>query len=411
MNEQVHAAVDRRAGWTWRPPRLAFPHEQEQRFIAACREARLSHFVRSGAVALFVYNLFLVSDHLMAPDVFEEAVRVRLFYFTPFAAAMLLIASLGRATMLALPPWVTEGAVVFSGLVAAYSLIHILGQSDSDVASLYRAGLVPIIVYGNLVQRFRFREAVVFVLLLLVLYVISSVWYTDPASPYRFLDLPIFLFVFSIGAYTLVVNYRIELEERRRFVRTERAAAARARLEASQRELDAQARRDPLTGVPNRRHLDGFLQQQWAGTGRAVSVLLIDVDHFKLFNDRHGHPAGDQCLRHVAQSLQRAVSPASGLVARWGGEEFMVVLPGVDVRRAQELAEALRAGVYGLALRHEAAPCQRVTISVGVASMVADGDAMALERLLAMADGALYQAKQGGRNTWRTAPGSVGQAG
>lgn len=394
--------------WLWQrwwPSALTFTPEQEQRFVAAFREARLRHFLSSGLAALLAYNLFLMSDHLMVPDVFEHALQVRLLYFTPYGIATLLLVSIGRRLVLSLPNWVTEWAVVLSGLLAAVSLMHILAQSRSDVALLYKAGLVPIIVYGNLVQRFRFREAVVFVLLLLPIYGVGTAAHFDGAHPYRFMEFPLFLFVFSIGAYTLVVNYRIELEERRRFVRTERAIAARLRLESSQRELDAQARRDPLTGVPNRRHLDAYLHQQWAVTGRPVSVLLIDVDHFKLFNDRYGHPAGDQCLRHVAQYLQRSVNPALGLAARWGGEEFVVALPGVDVRRAMGLAQHLCAGVQGLALRHEGAASQRVTISVGAACLPADGDPMALERLLAMADGALYQAKQAGRNTCRAAPG------
>jgi diguanylate cyclase (GGDEF)-like protein len=138
-----------------------------------------------------------------------------------------------------------------------------------------------------------------------------------------------------------------------------------------------------------------------------LSVLLIDVDHFKAFNDRHGHPAGDQCLTLLAQALARTVGPVQGLLARWGGEEFVAVLPHTTVRQAAVVAEGLREAVEALNLRHEAAPLRRVTISVGVATWVADGEPDTLERVLAMADGALYQAKSAGRNCCRMAPGHI----
>lgn len=392
----------------WRLPRLAFAPEQEDRYIRSTREGRLTHFMHSGWIALICYNLFVFSDQLMVPDVFDQAVKVRLLGFTPLALVMLAIGSLCRSWLLRWPDGVTEVFVAGSGVLAALSLVFILTLSESDVALLYRTGLVPILVYGNLVQRFRFRWAVWFTLAVLLVYGLGYTVHAGRESPYDVFELSQFLFVVAIGGYTLVVNYRIELEDRRRFVRAERAAQARARLEASQQELDALSRRDALTGVPNRRHQDEYLAEQWQAArnqGQPLSVMLLDVDHFKAFNDRYGHPAGDQCLQHVAQALLKAVGPVRGLLARWGGEEFVVVLPHTGASGALQVAEKLRTSVETLALRHEVVPAGVVTISVGVATAAVDADPASLERLLSMADGALYQAKAAGRNTVRAAAG------
>jgi len=159
--------------------------------------------------------------------------------------------------------------------------------------------------------------------------------------------------------------------------------------------LDRLARQDGLTGVANRRQFDAVLQAEWnraRRSGRELALLLVDIDHFKAFNDRHGHPAGDRCLQAVAQALQAVAERGSDLVARYGGEEFAVVVPATPVGGVRVLAERLRAAVAGLALEEGT-----VTVSVGAAclhpSVLASPDG-----LLADADAALYAAKRAGRN-------------
>ena len=98
-------------------------------------------------------------------------------------------------------------------------------------------------------------------------------------------------------------------------------------------------------------------------------AALLDVDHFKSFNDRYGHPAGDQCLQHVAQTLSKALGPVRGVLARWGGEEFVAVLPNTGASVAMQVADTLRSAAEGLNLRHDAAPLRFVSISVGVAAL------------------------------------------
>ena len=149
---------------------------------------------------------------------------------------------------------------------------------------------------------------------------------------------------------------------------------------------------DGLTGVPNRRRLDEYLAVVWANCAeqkKPLSLLAIDVDHFKNYNDLHGHVAGDELLKGLVRECLVCLRRTEDLLARYGGEEFVVVLPGADLVVAQSLAQAMRMRVEGSALD--------VTISIGVSSSLPSGDTQ-LGELFARADEALYNAKRGGRN-------------
>jgi len=124
---------------------------------------------------------------------------------------------------------------------------------------------------------------------------------------------------------------------------------------------------------------------------------MIDIDHFKAFNDIYGHREGDECLRNVASMLASALQRAGDFIARYGGEEFAVVLPATDLNHAKNHAETLRLRVDQAALGHEGSPFGRVTISAGVASVIPD-DSLASTVLVEWADRALYAAKDAGRN-------------
>jgi len=157
---------------------------------------------------------------------------------------------------------------------------------------------------------------------------------------------------------------------------------------------------DALTEIPNRRYFDEFLAQEWGRAARddqALSLILIDIDHFKKFNDAYGHQAGDECLKWVAAFLATVARRPGDLVARYGGEEFAVVLPGAGLRGAVKMAEKMRLAVAGMKIEHSASPLGRVTISLGLASRPR-GVRGEPEQLIEAADKALYRAKAGGRN-------------
>jgi diguanylate cyclase (GGDEF)-like protein len=202
---------------------------------------------------------------------------------------------------------------------------------------------------------------------------------------------------------------RLVEETERRRAREEELLRTQAALEQANRELALLASLDGLTGVANRRRFDERLAEEWARAGRAgapLSLLLVDVDHFKRYNDTYGHLDGDACLRRVAQSLAGAGHRAGDLLARYGGEEFVVILPGTGAAGARAAAERMRAAVEGLRLPHATSPISEyVTVSVGAATAepARGGDPAGLVR---RADRALYRAKQGGRNRVAAAPAS-----
>ncbi|WP_319936598.1 GGDEF domain-containing protein, partial [Lichenihabitans sp. Uapishka_5] len=184
--------------------------------------------------------------------------------------------------------------------------------------------------------------------------------------------------------------------------------AAEEKLERLNTELSRVARSDALTGLSNRRHFDEVLDAEWRRAKRdegSLSLLLLDVDRFKAYNDRYGHQEGDACLRAVATTLQDSIRRPGDLVARYGGEEFVIVLPGTDEAGAAQVAERVRVAVEGLALAHDGnMPCGSVvTVSLGCATTrpaEADGETTGL---VATADTRLYEAKRLGRNRIVTA--------
>lgn len=386
-------------------PLLRFDEAQERRFIDSTQDARIQHFMASGVVALAIFNLFLISDWLMAPDTFWLAASLRLLVFTPLSLAVLYVPWRHRAFVKALPARVLEAIVMVNGVGAAVCLTVVLMATDSPYAGMYRCGLLPILVYGTLVQRFRFRFALVFAACVLACHQASR-WLAlgQPAGavPYPEIETPAFLVLVVVAAYTLLMNFRMEKEERHRFQQKERQALLRRELEASQAQMEALSRQDALTGVPNRRCFDEQAQAQWRQherSGERIAVLLVDVDHFKAYNDHHGHPAGDQCLRLVAQELQRVLQEPDAALARWGGEEFIVLLPHADPALAETVAARLCSAVRGLGLRHGGGGVDGVvTISVGAALACPAVDRKQLPAVAGQADEALYRAKRDGRD-------------
>jgi len=165
---------------------------------------------------------------------------------------------------------------------------------------------------------------------------------------------------------------------------------------------------DALTGVANRRAFDERLAAEWRRCGRTglpVALVLVDIDHFKLYNDHYGHQAGDHTLEQVAAAMRRAAGRTQDLVARYGGEEFAILLPQLDGKGAVGVARRLMAELESLNIPHAASPtAPRLTATMGIACMV-PGEHSIPADLIQVADALLYQAKAGGRNSYRTGDG------
>lgn len=218
--------------------------------------------------------------------------------------------------------------------------------------------------------------------------------------------------LFSIGSMCAAVSInsrRLEYQLSQSELGLQREQEA---LERANRELSELAVRDGLTGLHNRRHFDDVLEREWhrlARTRRELSLVLLDIDHFKQFNDLYGHQQGDDALQAVAQAVDAAVQRTSDVAVRYGGEEFAVVLPETGAAGAQRIAERIAATLEELAIPHEASEASsKLTLSFGLATVV-PGAGTLPETLVALADRALYRSKEEGRNrlSVAVAPGAA----
>ncbi len=200
------------------------------------------------------------------------------------------------------------------------------------------------------------------------------------------------LFVLVVAAYTLLVLRHTGIVEHMVQERTNE-------LRTAKQELEQLTKIDSLTGLYNRRYFEEYLQQEWKRAMRertTLSIMMLDIDHFKYFNDHYGHLIGDDCLRNIGGSLLKSAQRSTDIVARYGGEEFIMILPNTG--EPLPIAEKCRAAVEGLAIPHRhSPPPQIVTISIGVSSMIPKSG-MDPSELIHKADMALYKAKQLGRN-------------
>lgn len=379
---------------------LKFPAPLEDQFLRDTIDARRQHFLISGMLALVLYNGFLIGDYLMAPDVFELAVRLRLFYVTPISLLLIFMGTRPNWLIVRiLPPLAYEAIIVAIGIGTAITLAIILAETKGAYAHFYHVGYSVLIMYGIVVTRVRFWFAVLLSVALMGIHIYGVLLVLDTFPPR--LVWPIVTLVGSTTMFSLVASYTMERDERRRYLLTRRERGVVRELSQTYERLQALIHADGLTGLYNRRHFQEQLANVW---GRAqydkdlVGVLMVDVDQFKRYNDRYGHAAGDDCLKQIAKVLSETVRRPEDLVARYGGEVFVALMPQTSLQQAAHMAERVRQAVESLEIRHERSTASHfVTVSIGAASVRAD---FALKEavLISAADHALQQAKREGRN-------------
>lgn len=374
-----------RHGFRWQ----RFPSRLEALFELETENSRRAQLFYDGIVAIVVYVAFLLSDFYMIPDVMKTAVIVRLGVVTPLALLKLLILWWG------VRPAIRELMEMGIFICAGISVIYLVAISSHPNSAFFHNMVVLVIVYANGVVRLRFWHALTASLSILFVY-LAAIPLNSVPPPFGVQ----FNYIAVIGSailFTLFANYSLERSERLNYLHDLRDRIHRAELAASNARLKELSHLDPLTGIPNRRDMDVHLEQLCRSPeALPLSVVMIDVDRFKLYNDRYGHQAGDECLRRIASILQASLRYTYDRVARYGGEEFAVVLPKTNPSQAVEVAERMRKAVLGLMIPHQDSTYGAVvTISAGVAAFTAPGDPASI---LAMADQALYAAKDSGGN-------------
>lgn len=195
------------------------------------------------------------------------------------------------------------------------------------------------------------------------------------------------------GSVESLVGFMFDISERKR---------TEEKLLGLQRELQELSFKDSLTGIANRRRFDALMALEWNAAcrdQRPISLLMIDIDFFKPYNDRYGHIRGDECLRRVATALAAGATRPRDFLARYGGEEFVLVLPETDGRGAEKVAERCREALRGQEIPHATSPvAATVTVSIGVGTLVPGTKDDPLH-FIAGVDRSLYRAKEAGRNT------------
>ncbi|MDY8107710.1 GGDEF domain-containing protein [Fulvimarina sp. 2208YS6-2-32] len=378
-------------GWL----RLAEPIQA--RYDAENAASRLAELRSAIFVGLVLYNVYNFSSVVLLADSLIMSVALRLGLVTSTSLALVWL--IGRTS----PRW-TERLVTL-GILNAYLVPVFLFWVSHDPSSLYTFGELPLtIVYANMLLALRFPNAVVFtsVSLAITLLAVATKTGLDPSLRFAFS-----LQIVTACTFAIYANYR---QERRRC--SDYLATLEALVEARNAHADRIAfrdlsRTDALTRLPNRRHLTERLEDELSAC-RALTVLMVDIDHFKLYNDAFGHPAGDECLQRVSETFaQVAAEAGNAFCARFGGEEFTFVLSDCSELDAARFAQSVMQAIAQLDIPHPARydGFGVVTVSIGIAHCSID-TRRSLDEIIAAADRALYAAKKRGRNCFAFGKGS-----
>lgn len=380
---------------------LRFPPQLEARFEADTGLARSRFLLFSGIITFGVFDLFLIRDRLLLGDIFITSVIYRLFIITPLAIASFVVLWHNPR------PWIRESMEAVLTVLIAAGLLYLVTKSNSPMAVHAHYSMLLVLVFPAIIQRVRFWYALTSSVVVIAMYAVTI------PHIYMMQASIVFGAVLTLSTTTmlsLIANWKLERDERRDYLTSLREKFRAQTLLVANEELSAISMRDPLTGLANRRRLEEFVAAL-AGppheSHKPVVFMMLDIDHFKRFNDHYGHQAGDDCLKMVAETLGDNLRVGSDLAVRLGGEEFLAVMPESTLFDGVQIAERIRAGVERHAVEHANSPTAPVvTVSIGVAVVRPNAHLDFAEAIMA-ADEALYIAKQQGRNrVWPPLTGS-----
>jgi len=370
---------------------LRFPNALEARFEADTGPGRsrlLMYVCAAGLVGIVAAYPALLSA---CPDM---AGQFRLFYLG------LLPALLATSLLMRFNPHpiLRETVMMAVNTIAICAALVLFAQSRAPQAPVFVAAIAGLMVYCAVGIQLRFPYAVMAMVMIVLTYIAALEMQPDLG---RINCETLELLATCMGCVLLIANRRLERDQRRLYLFGLKDALQREDAARRTLELDELTRRDPLTGLANRRAYDAWLSTAWAEESARdgqVGLILVDIDKFRDYNDFCGQDAGDNCLKKIAVCLRDQLRGTSDRIARLSGGEFAVLLPGLREEVCADIAERLRLAVHRLELPHLGLGLRGLlTVSAGVASHKVTREALP-SSLYQSADAALYQAKVFGRN-------------
>jgi diguanylate cyclase (GGDEF)-like protein len=376
---------------------LHFAPELERRFHMETSGARSRTLMLQGMIALFAYDSFIVGDYFMNPQHIGLAIVIRFCVVTPIVLLVALLMRKERNHLL------QESAATLLCLLGAVSILYLHYRVGPLLESGAQVGLILVLLVANCMLRLDLAFAAWTSALVVGLNILSLRMDYQLDTSEKMVSGGM---LFWVAVLALIANFSLSRERRFSYLLQLRGRLQRGLLADANAELQAISLTDRLTGLPNRRAYDHALVDLWELSLERrdpISAVMVDVDSFKQLNDNHGHPYGDRVLQRIASLLQQALRAEDDFVARFGGEEFIVLLPSATPEVALKVAERIRtlvqvAGSPALT-RDSVLPVHEIwaTVSCGVATAWPSlGQDSA--RLIADADAAMYRAKQEGRN-------------
>ena len=292
-------------------------------------------------------------------------------------------------------------------IVAGIVIIAMMFFLD-DPTQRYYAGLTIVMLYAYIAVGLRFRYTLFIGWSLIALYFILALFIKRPDESFFISNFFSLIFFNLIG---MISSFWYEKSQRKMFLLSSLVELEREELEKANKKLKELSVTDHLTKLPNRRYFQEFIEREWKRAVRykePISAIMVDIDFFKKYNDALGHQKGDIVLRKVANTLKRNIRRAGDLVARFGGEEFIIILGRTNEESAMKVAEKIRKAIEKLKIKHpDSSVSEFLTISLGVSSVIPI-KGTSCENLIKAADEALYEAKKRGRN--RVEKKEVGKA-
>ncbi len=369
------------------PRRLRFPSEDERIFQADYSQRYQLHIQVAGLLGLIALLLPIPGNYWLTPQLYLPTLRISV------GSAVLLMLSLAYSTSEHARP--RQQMLILINTVVAYATALLLAELQiAPLNDYYAIGSVLVIMGGFVVSRLLFSWGL---LTAVALCAVLAMHLARIHADIETITIQSFVLCLALS-FALPGTFLIERSLRMNHLQSRLLDLEQSDLRQAHLHLEILTATDGLTHIANRRCFDNALLQEWSRQTRSetpLSLLMLDVDHFKSYNDRLGHQMGDECLRQIAQKLASYAQRPGDLAARYGGEEFALILPDTAPEAALNIGENLRRGIQELAIPH---PDQAyVSVSIGVATMI-PMPGITSEQLVLRADEALYLAKSQGRD-------------